>query len=576
MAPGNNQANNQTDYVTEALKNVKSYFGYATLFSASINVLLLTPIIYMLTIFNRVISSGSVPTLVMLSLMMVALLLATGGFEWVRSRILVAANVRLEDSLRETVSKASFKTSLLTGNPQASSQAMNDLIGLRQFVTGNGIFAFMDAPWAPIYIGVMFLFHPLFGISAIVAVIVMIALAVTTEKMTGKILGEANTLAAKANMSFQSNLRNAEVIEAMGMASSIRSKIEGLYDEVSSKQAIASDKAGLLRAISKSFRMISQSTLLGLGAFLALNGEISPGLMIAGSLLLGRALAPIDIMVASWRGFVVAKDQYFRLRDGLATFPFDPDRLSLPAPLGNLSVEQVVVIPPGAQIAAVKGVNFQVNAGEILGIIGPSAAGKTSLARAILGVWPLRAGCVRLDGADIAQWNRDELGPHIGYLPQDIELFDGSIADNICRFSEQNSEKIVAASQLAGIHNMILKLPQGYDTVIGSQSGILSAGQRQRVGLARALYGEPRLIVLDEPNSNLDDQGEKELLESLQKIKTNGSTVILITHRTSILSLVDKLLLLREGEARMFGARDEVLQAIQGAQSKVSQIAKQG
>ena len=576
MAPGNNQGNNQTDYVLEALKNVKSYFGYATLFSASINLLMLTPIIYMLTVFNRVISSGSVPTLVMLSLMMVALLLATGGFEWVRGKVLIAANVRLEDSLRETVSKASFKTSLLTGKPEASSLAMQDLIGLRQFVTGNGIFAFMDAPWAPIYIGVMFLFHPLFGISAIVAVIVMIALAVTTEKMTGPRLGEANTLAAKASISFQSNLRNAEVIEAMGMASSIRSKIEGLYDEVSSKQAIASDKAGLLRAISKSFRMISQSTLLGLGAFLALNGEISPGLMIAGSLLLGRALAPIDIMVASWRGFVVAKNQYFRLRDGLATFPFDPDRLSLPAPLGNLSVDQVIVIPPGAQIAAVKGVSFQVKAGEVLGIIGPSAAGKTSLARAILGVRPLRAGCVRLDGADIAQWNRDELGPHTGYLPQDIELFDGSIADNICRFSEQNSEKIVAASQLAGIHNMILKLPQGYDTVIGSQSGILSAGQRQRVGLARALYGEPRLIVLDEPNSNLDDQGEKELLESLQKIKANGCTVIVITHRTSILALVDKLLLLKEGVPKNFVTRDEVLQAIQGAQSKVSQIAKQG
>jgi ATP-binding cassette subfamily C protein EexD len=572
----NMQANNrEEDSLVISLKSLKGYFWYATLFSASINVLMLTPIIYMLQVYDRVVSSGSMSTLTMLTLLMMLLLLSSGGFEWVRSRLLIAANVRFESSLRDPVSKASATNSLYSGNPVASSQAMNDLVALRQFITGNGAFAVMDAPWTIAYIGVMFLFHTSFGIAAIVAAIIMILLAVITQKSTFGELTRANSLSQKANISFQNTLRNAEVIQGMGMAGNIRARDARLYDNAANVQASASVTAGRLSAISKSFRLIAQSLLLGLGAYLALNQQISPGLMIAGSLLLGRALAPIDLIVANWKGFIAAKNQFARLRANLNAYPAEKERMSLPAPIGNLSVEQIIVVPPGSQTASVKGVGFQLNAGEALGIIGPSAAGKTSLARAILGVWPIRAGTVRLDGAEIDQWDRDELGPYLGYLPQDIELFDGSIAENIGRFSQQEPEKIIAASKTAGIHDMILRLPEGYDTVINSTAG-LSAGQRQRLGLARAIYGQPKLIILDEPNSNLDDQGERELLEAMRQMKELGNTIIVITHRTSILDLVDKLLVMKDGVAAKFGEREEVMRALTSApSSKVAQLQNQ-
>jgi len=567
-------AQNKTEenVLNDAFRSIKGYFLYAVLFSASINLLMLTPVIYMLQVYDRVVSSGSMSTLMMLTLLMVLLMSSAGSFEWVRSRLLVAANVRLESSLRDPLSKAAFMGTLVTGNPNRASQTMSDLLALRQFITGNGAFAVMDAPWTLIYIGIMFLFHPMFGIAASISAVIMILLAVITQNATAEKLLKANQLTAKANMSFQSNLRNAEVIHGMGMAANIRKRDGALYDVASDEQAVASTTAGRLSAISKSFRMIAQSILLGMGAYLALNGEISPGLMIAGSLLLGRALAPIDMMVGNWKGFVEVKSQLSRLREALAAFPAEIDRMSLPAPNGSLSVEQIILIPPGAKIASVKGVSFQLASGDALGIIGPSASGKTSLARAILGVWPLRAGTVRLDGAEINQWDRDELGPYLGYLPQDIELFDGSIADNICRFSEQDSEKIIEASQTAGIHEMILRLPEGYDTLLNSNAGALSAGQRQRVGLARAIYGQPKLVILDEPNSNLDDQGERDLLAALRRLKESGRTVIVITHRTSILSVVDKLLIMKDGDVMKFGEKDEVLKAMSTPNSKIAQL----
>jgi ATP-binding cassette subfamily C protein EexD len=430
----------------------------------------------------------------------------------------------------------------------------------------------MDAPWTLVYIGVMFMFHPMFGIAAIISALIMILLAVITQKATSERLLKANLLTSKANVSFQSNLRNAEVIHGMGMAANIRRRDSALYSAASDEQAEASTIAGRLSSISRSFRLVSQSILLGLGAYLALRQEISPGMMIAGSLLLGRALAPIDLMVGNWKGFVEVRSQFNRLRDALTAFPAESDRMNLPVPDGRLSLEQVILIPPGAEIASVKGVSFQLAAGDALGIIGPSAAGKTSLARAILGIWPLRAGAVRLDGAEITQWDRDELGQYLGYLPQDIELFDGSIADNICRFSEQDSEKIIEASQAAGIHEMILRLPEGYDTVLKSNAGALSAGQRQRVGLARAIYGNPKLIILDEPNSNLDDQGERDLLAALRQIKESGRTVIVITHRTAILSMVDKLLLMKNGDVVKFGEKDEVLNAVRASTPNIEKL----
>ena len=550
---------NRKDELRLALRACKQYFVYAGVFSAAVNMLLLTPIIYMMTVFDRVVSSGSLPTLAMLSLLMVSLLLAMGGFEWVRSLILISASNRLESILRKRVSDATFKRSLLTGGLVSNAQPVQDLISLRQFLTGQGLFAFLDAPWFPIYIGVMFLFHPMFGIAGIISGIIMVTLAIVNEKATGKLLTNANAAANKASAQFQGSLRNAEVVAAMGMAEDVQRKQDALYVEVLDKQTEASRKAGMLSGLSKSVRMIAQSSLLGLGAYLALQQEITPGMMIGGSLLLGRALAPIDMLVGSWKGVTLARTQYARLNDLLQALPASAETMELPAPEGALSAEKVTVVPPGSKNAVVKGVSFALERGEFLGVVGPSASGKSTLARALLGIWPTYAGKVRLDGADMASWNREQLGPHVGYLPQDIELFDGTIAENICRFRQPEPEQIVAAAKTAGVHDMILRLPKGYDTVIGGAGGMLSGGQRQRIGLARAVYGQPKLLVLDEPNSNLDDKGEKELVEALGRIKADGCSVIIITHRTMVLQCVDKILVMNDGAAVSFGPKDQVL-----------------
>ena len=551
-----------------AFTDVKRYFIYAGLFSAAVNLLMLVPVIYMLQVYDRVVSSGSYSTLAMLTLLMVALTAALGGFEWVRSMILIAASNRIEKNLRRRVSDATFKRALLTGGSVSNSQPLSDLSSLRQFLTGNGLFAFFDAPWFPIYVFVMFMFHPTFGYAAIFAGIVMISLAYTTEKVTSKKLQDANSKSNWINNQVNGTLKNSEVIAAMGMADDLRHRQEKRFDEVLTLQTDASRSAGLLQSLSKTFRMVMQSLLLGLGALLALRQEISPGMMIAGSLLLGRALAPIDMLVGTWKGFTLARGQYDRLGQLLNQIPKDADTMSLPAPTGKLSAEQVMVVPPGSKNIVVRGVNMELNAGEALGIVGPSASGKSCLARALLGIWPTYSGKVRLDGADIFAWDRAELGPYVGYLPQDIELFDGSISENICRFGDVDPDKVVEAAKTAGVHDLILHLPQGYDTVIGGSGGILSGGQRQRIGLARAIYGSPKYLVLDEPNSNLDDQGERELVEAIRRIKAEGATVIIITHRTMVLQCVDKILVMRDGAASHFGPRDQVLAALAAPQDK--------
>ena len=550
-----------------SLEACRTYFLYAALFSAAVNILLLTPVIYMLTVYDRVVASGSMSTLLMLTLLMIALLLSVGGFEWVRSSILIAASNRLEQTLRKRVSDATFKRALLTGGLVSDAQPLADLTSLRQFLTGNGLFAVFDAPWFPIYIFVMFSFHPWFGIAGILCGAVMVVLAFANNSATDSLLQAANEKSNQANSKFQRSLRNSEVVAALGMSEDVAKSQNKLNDEVLEKQTEASRKAAALNGLSKSFRLISQSSLLGLGAYLALNQEISPGMMIAGSLLLGRALAPIDMLVGTWKGFSLATAQYNRLKDLLERIPSDREKMSLPAPSGSLAIEQVTVIPPGSRNPVVRGVSFELQAGEMLGIVGPSASGKSTLARALLGIWPAYAGKVRLDGADIQSWDRIKLGPHIGYLPQDIELFDGTIAENIARFREIQSDEVIAAAQLAGVHELILKFPQGYDTHIGSSGGALSGGQRQRIALARAVFGSPKLLILDEPNSNLDDQGEKELVQALNRIKLNGCTTIVITHRTMILQCVDKMLMLKDGQLAAFGPRNDVLAALQKKQT---------
>lgn len=550
----------------DALGACKGSFIVVGFFSMFINILMIVPAIYMLQVYDRVITSGSVTTLLMLTLIMAMLLIAMGGLEWVRSRILVRVSNKIDFLLNRQVFDNSFKIALYSGGAQNSSQPMQDLTALRQFMTGNGLFAFFDAPWIPIYLAVMYVFHPWFGIIGLVSAIVLIILAFIGEKLTGKMLQQANQEAAAANGKMGKNLVNAEVVESMGMLGKMRALWQEKQTNVLVLQSTASDRAGILSTSSKTIRMLMQSIILGVGAYLTIQQQITPGLMIAGSILLGRALAPVDQMIGAWKSFIAARGQFKRLSDMLSNIPQEEERMSLPAPNGNIQFEGVVVAPPGSRLTTLKNITFTAQAGDTVGILGPSAAGKSTLARALIGIWPAAAGKVRLDGADIFTWNREELGPHIGYLPQDIELFEGSISDNIARFGDIDAEQVVTAAQTAGVHHMILELSDGYDTIIGAQGGGLSGGQRQRIGLARALYGNPTLIVLDEPNSNLDDVGEKALAAAIQVMKQRGATIFIITHRVSILSQVEKLLVLSQGNLQMFGPRDDVLKALQQQQ----------
>lgn len=550
-----------------ALLSSKKSFLYVGFFSLFVNLLLLVPSFYMLEVYDRVVSSRSVTTLIMLTLIVVFLMTVYGMLEWIRSRMMVRISTRLDLMLSERVFNASFKQSLFTSGLGISAQPMGDLSGLRQFLTGSGLFAFFDIPWIPVYIGLMFYFHPWFGWLTVIGALIAVAFALANEWATSKQLSEANRENGAALGMVNASLRNAEVINSMGMLPSLlrRWKVRGY--RVLSLQARASEKGGAISNASRTWRMLLQSFVLGLGAYLVINNEITPGLMTAASILVGRALAPIDQMIGNWRGFVAARGQYARLNDVLQQIPADPERMPLPVPKGDLSVEQIIVTPPGAHSPVIKGISFRAPPGASVGVLGASAAGKSTLARALLGIWPAQSGKVRLDGADMFHLDRAAVGPHLGYLPQDIELFEGSIADNIARFGEVDATKVVEAAQVAGVHEMILRLPQGYDTVIGAHGGALSGGQRQRIGLARAIYGDPKLVILDEPNSNLDDAGERALGEALIKLKQKGTTLFIITHRVSALAYVDNLLVLSEGQIVMSGARDQVLAQLKAQQS---------
>ena len=560
-----------------ALKACKGSFISVGFFSFFVNALMLVPSFYMLQVYGRVVTSGSISTLVMLTLIMTLLMGTMGSLEWTRSRIMVRLSTRLDVLLSRDVYRASFKRALDSGGMDASAQPLNDLTGLRQFLTGNGLFAFFDTPWLPVYIGVMFLFHPWFGWFAVGCAIVLVLLAVVNEKLTGKAIAEANKQNIAASLHTNKNLRNAEVIESMGMLETLMGRWGERQRQVLLLQSQASDKGGMVTSFSKTFRMLSQSLILGVGAYLAVQQEITPGLMIAGSILLGRALAPIDLMIGSWKGFISARSQYARLNEILDQQQAEPQRMSLPAPEGHVLVENLIVSAPGSKTPILKNISFAVPAGSVVGIIGPSASGKSTLARALLGVWAPQHGVVRLDGADINNWDKRELGPHVGYLPQDIELFEGSISENIARFREIDSEKVIQAAKAAGVHEMILQLPSGYDTVIGSDGVNLSGGQRQRVGLARAIYGNPRLIILDEPNSNLDEVGERALALAIQQLQVTGATVFIITHRTSILAQLDRLLVMSNGTIGLYGPRDKVMAELNkqqlNAQQKIAQVA---
>ena len=551
------QRREATQGLRSALKACRDSFAYAAFFSLFVNLLLLVPAIYMLQVYDRVLSSGSVSTLVMLTLVTAFLFLVMGGLEWVRSQILIASSNRLDALLAPRVFDSVFRQSLVSSGKVASAQPLADLLQLRQFLTGPGLFAFFDVPWLPIYIAVMFLFHPLVGVAAIASALVLIGLAVWNELSIRGDLNEASQRSIEASNHTQRNLRNVDAIEAMGMLPRLRARWLEKQQEMLSLQTRASRRGGLVTDASKTFRVLIQTLILGLGAYLAIRHEISAGGVIAGSILLGRALAPLDQMIGTWRGFVSARESYHRLDQLLDGAPPRAPPMALPKPQGTLSVEKLVVTPLGADAPVLRGISLQAAPGEVLAVIGPSAAGKTTLVRAMLGLVEPTSGDVRLDDAKVDQWDRALLGQHIGYLPQDVELLDGTIAENIARFGEVDAERVVAAADAAGVRSMILRLPQGYATrLVGN---VVSAGQRQRIGLARALYGMPQWIVLDEPNANLDQEGEAALAATLQALKRAGRTVVVVTHRRDILSLVDRIALLVQGQLVLHGPRDEVL-----------------
>ena len=554
-----------------ALKACKSSFLSVGFFSFFVNALMLVPTFFMIQVSGRVVPSSSTSTLLMLTLILTVLVVTMGALEWVRSRIMVRISNRLDVMLSRDVYRASFKRALNSGGADATAQSLNDLTSLRQFFTGPGLFAFFDAPWFPIYTAVMFLFHPWFGWMTVACGVVLAVLAVVNHRVTGKALATANKENVASNMITTKTLRNAEVIESMGMLETLMNRWAKRQRNIMLLQSEASDKGGIVSSASKTFRILSQSFMLAIGAYLVVTHEINPGLLMAGSLLLGRALSPIDQIISSWKGFVSAKVQYDRLNKVMDDLKKEPERMPLPAPEGHIQVENLILAPPGAKAPVLRSISFVAPAGSIVGIVGPSAAGKSTLVRGLMGIWPPQHGVVRLDGADIASWDKQALGPHVGYLPQDIELFEGSISENIARFDKVDPEQVVEAAQMAGVHEMILMLPDGYDTVIGSDGINLSGGQRQRIGLARALYGNPRLIVLDEPNSNLDDIGERALGVALQKLKQTGATVFIVSHRPNILTRLDRILVMAGGTLSLYGERDRVIAELAAQQAKAQQ-----
>lgn len=553
--------------ITDALLKFKKTFHSIGAFTACINILMLVPSIYMMQVYDRVLASRNEFTLLMLTVMALGLYALISVLEQIRSMVVIRIGAKMDAYLNQRVYTAAFEQNLKRSGINAG-QALNDLTTIRQFVTGNGMFAFFDAPWFPVYLLVIFIFNFWLGIFALVSTILLVSLAWINELVSKKPLSEANTLAVTSSAVATNNLRNAEIIEAMGMLPSMRSRWYTLHEKFLALQAEASQKAATVTAITKFVQITTQSLILGVAAFLVIKGEVTAGMMIAASILLGRAITPVQQVIGVWKQWSGVVSAYKRLDELLVNNPQRVESMMLPAPKGQLAVEAITAAPPGGQVAILKNVSFALEVGDIMGLIGPSGSGKSTLARLLVGVWPAAMGKVRLDGADIYQWNKDELGPNIGYLPQDIELFAGSISDNIARFSLVDPEKVIKAAQMAGVHDMILRLPEGYNTLIGDGGAGLSGGQKQRIGLARALYGDPAFLVLDEPNSNLDDVGEVALTQAILQLKQAGKTVILISHRPNIIRVTNKLLMLRDGVVAAFGPTDEVLKALAQAQAK--------
>jgi len=560
----------------QLVSRFRPFFLYAGLFSLFINLLMLVPVLYMLQIFDRVITSRSNETLVMLTIGAVLALLLGTVLDILRGRLLASAGVALDKRLGPPVLSGLLANARAPGGAEYVS-GLRDVGTLRTFLTGTGIFALFDAPWLPIYVVVIALFHPVLGLIAALGSALLLALAYLNEKLTRTALEDLQAEGRKAGRFIDHSVRNAGVVAAHGMVESVTRCWERLNRKVLDAQMRASRAGGSISGLTKVARQLIQIAMLAAGAWLVIDLHVTAGVMLAATILLGRALAPVEMMIAGWKSLVDTRAAYSRLDKLLSSGSIQTEHTELPAPEGALSVERVAFGIRGHEKAIIRGVSFEVAAGESLGIIGPSAAGKSTLARLILGVWKPVNGVIRLDGADISEWPRDKLGPHVGYLPQDVELFSGSAAENIARMGEVDSEAVIAAAKRANAHDMILHLPNGYDTQIGEGGATLSGGQRQRLALARALYRNPRLVVLDEPNANLDSEGEEALMGAMLGLKHDHVTLIVITHRPAMLANVDKVLVLRDGQVDMFGPRAEIIArvtrgSIQGAPAVVAQV----
>jgi len=547
--------------IAEALASLRSTFAGIGLLSLPINLLMLTGPLFMLQIYDRVLASGSVPTLLVLSGLAAGLFIFYGLLEGIRGRVLLRLGQRLDAKLSGLAYETALGQPLRVGPKAVRSDPVRDLEAVRQFLSGNGPSAIFDMPWMPIYLGVIFLFHPVLGLVACAGGLIMCVLIGLNETTLRQPSAEASRHAVQKTALVEGGRRNAEAVAAMGMMTTLKNRWADFNRTHLEKQRAAVDRSSFFSTFIKTFRLMLQSAVLAAGAWLAVKQEISPGMMIAAAILTTRALAPIEQAVTNWRGFVAARQALARLRDVIENGPVEPERMALPLPEKSLTAESLTSGPAGTPL--LQGVNLTLNAGDGLGVIGPSGAGKTVLARTLVGVYPVLRGSLRADGADLHQWAAERRGDFIGYLPQDIQLFSGTVAQNISRFaSDASADEIIAAARLADAHDLVTRLPDGYDTEIGAGGLALSGGQAQRIALARALYRRPFLVVLDEPNSNLDAEGEAALTTAIKAMRAIGSIVIVIAHRPSALAALDTLMFIRDGRLQAFGPKDDVLKQV--------------
>lgn len=552
----------KSNILASAIAATRRTFVSVAIFSCVVNILMLTGPLFMLQVYDRVLTSRSVPTLLALVVLVIGLYVFMGLIDLVRYRVLTRVGHRFDEEVGRAAFLSQVSAPIRSGPLAAKSEPVRDVDQLRQFFSSSGVTAIFDMPWLPLYVGIVFLVHPWLGYLAVLGAVVLFSIALLTDRAARPVMRQSGELAAQRNSIVSAGRRNAEVLHGMGMLSAVGTLWEGVNDKFLAANARAADVVGLSSVLSKVFRLFLQSAVLALGAYLAIQEQISPGAMIAASIIMARGLQPVEMAVQNWRQMLSAQQAYRRLR-ALFDRPEEAEPVDLPAPKRDLMVDTITVVPPGSRTPTLIDIRLGAKAGTALGIIGPSGSGKSTLARVLVGVWPPARGSVNLDGAPLSQWKPDALGRHLGYLPQDVELFEGTIAANIARFSpDATDEKVIAAATTAGCHELILSLKDGYATMLGDQGAMLSAGQRQRIALARAIYDDPFLIVLDEPNSNLDGYGDSALNRAIATMKERGSVVIIVAHRPSALSATDKLALIENGRLADFGDRDEVLKKV--------------